>query len=73
MRAAASPKRISWASERVRGEKPCVPTCSDSRRFVLPAPFGPTTRTTPGSSASSSRAYERKLRSETSATISLRA
>ena len=23
------------------GEKPCVATCSDSRRFVLPAPFGP--------------------------------
>ena len=37
----ASPKRISCASLRVRGEKPCVPTCSDSSRFVLPAPFWP--------------------------------
>ena len=52
--AAASPKRISCASVRVRGEKPCVPTCSDSSRFVLPAPFGPTTSTRPGVSPSSS-------------------
>ena len=33
---------------RVRGEKPCVPTCSDSSRFVLPTPFRPTTSTIPG-------------------------
>ena len=32
---------------RVRGEKPCVPTCSASSRFVLPAPFSPTTSTMP--------------------------
>jgi hypothetical protein len=44
---------------RVRGEKPCVPTCSDSSRFVLPAPFRPTTNTTPGVSDSSALAYER--------------
>ena len=48
MRAARSPKRISCASVRVRGEKPCVPTCSDSSRFVLPTPFGPTASTRPG-------------------------
>ena len=47
-RAAVSPKRISCASWRVRGENPCVPTWSDSSRFVLPAPFRPTTSTTPG-------------------------
>ena len=35
-----SPKRINWASCRVRGEKPWVATCSDSSRFVLPTPFG---------------------------------
>ena len=46
--AACAPNRISCASLRVRGEKPCVPTWSDSSRFVLPAPFRPTTRTTPG-------------------------
>ena len=51
-----SPKRISSASERVRGENPWVPTCSDSSRFVLPAPFAPTARTSPGSRDSSSRA-----------------
>ena len=39
--AACSPWRISCASDRVRGENPCVPTCSDSSRFVLPAPFAP--------------------------------
>ena len=50
------PRRISCASARVRGEKPCVPTCSDSSRFVLPAPFGPMTSTSPGTSSSSSRA-----------------
>ena len=55
-RAACSPKRTSCASERVRGEKPCVPTCSASSRFVLPAPFGPTASTSPGSSPSSRRA-----------------
>jgi hypothetical protein len=54
-RAAEQPKRISCASVRVRGEKPCVATCSDSSRFVLPDPFGPTARTIPGSSASSRR------------------
>ena len=66
----ARPKRIKLASLRVRGENPWVPTCSDSSRFVLPAPFGPTTSTSPGSSSSSSRAYERKSLSETLATIS---
>ena len=40
-RPAVAPWRISCMSERVRGEKPCVPTCSDSSRFVLPAPFAP--------------------------------
>ncbi len=49
---------------------PACPTCSDSSRFVLPAPFGPTTRTSPGSRPRSSRAYERMLRSATSRTIS---
>ena len=48
MRAACSPKRISSASERVRGENPCVPTCSDSSRFVLPAPFAPDRENQPG-------------------------
>ena len=57
--AAGVPKRISCASLRVRGEKPCVPTCSDSSRFVLPVPFRPTTRTTPGARARSAVAYER--------------
>ena len=41
----APPRRRSGSTarrSRVRGEKPCVPTCSDSSRFVLPAPFGPT-------------------------------
>ena len=72
IRAAVSPKRISSASDRVRGEKPWVPTCSDSSRFVLPAPFGPTASTSPGSSASSSRAYERKFARKTDSTISRR-
>ena len=62
-RAAVSPKRISCASWRVRGEKPCVTTCSDSSRFVLPTPLRPTTSTIPGSSARSSDAYERYWRS----------
>ena len=62
-RAAVSPKRISCASCRVRGEKPCVATCSDSSRFVLPTPFRPTTSTIPGASARSSDAYERYWRS----------
>ena len=57
--AAGVPNRISCASLRVRGEKPCVPTCSDSSRFVLPAPFRPTTRTTPGARSRSAVAYER--------------
>ena len=43
-----SPKRISWASARVRGEKPCVARWRLSSRFVLPAPFAPTARTRPG-------------------------
>jgi len=46
---------MSCASARVRGEKPCVPTCSDSSRFVFPTPFGPTASTSPGCSSSSSR------------------
>src|SRR6185503_12591661 len=58
-RAASWPKRTSCASARVRGEKPCVPTCSDSSRFVFPAPLGPVTSTRPGSSSKSSFAYER--------------
>ena len=65
-----SPKRTSCASVRVRGEKPCVPTCSDSSRFVLPAPFDPTTSTSPGSRSRSSRAYDRMFLSETVETIS---
>ena len=40
-RPADSPNWISCASWRVRGEKPCVATCSDSSRFVLPTPFRP--------------------------------
>jgi hypothetical protein len=36
-----------------------VPTWSDSSRFVLPAPFGPVTNTSPGSSSRSSFEYER--------------
>jgi hypothetical protein len=56
IRPACSPKRRSCASDRVRGENPCVPTCNDSSRFVLPAPFGPTTSTSPGSRSRSSRA-----------------
>jgi hypothetical protein len=59
MRAALSPKRMSCASARVRGENPWVATCSDSSRFVFPTPFGPTMRTSPGSSRSASDAYER--------------
>ena len=59
-RAASAPKRTSWASARVRGEKPCVPTWSDSSRLVLPAPFGPTTSTMPGSSVE----IERRVRAE---------
>ena len=47
--AAVAPSRISWVSERVLGEKPWVPTCSDSSRFVLPVPLRPVTRTNPGS------------------------
>ena len=69
-RAAGSPKRTSRGSARVRGEKPCTPTWTASSRFVFPAPFGPTTSTSPGSSARSSAAYERKLRSVARATIS---
>ena len=65
-----APKRTSCASARVRGEKPCVPTCSDSSRFVLPAPFGPVTSTSPGSSSSSSFAYERKSLSATDGDVS---
>ena len=56
IRAASAPKRTSCASLRVRGEKPCVPTCSASSRFVLPAPFSPTASTSPGSRASSREA-----------------
>ncbi len=56
IRAASAPKRTSCASLRLRGEKPCVPTCSASSRFVLPAPFSPTASTSPGSRASSSEA-----------------
>ena len=55
-RGLGSPKRTSCASLRVRGEKPCVPTWSASSRFVLPAPFGPTASTSPGSRSSSSEA-----------------
>src|SRR5205807_7034991 len=69
-RPAVSPKRITSASTRDRGEKPCVPRCNDSSRLVLPAPFGPTTRMSPGSSSTSSLAYERMLRRETVWTIS---
>ena len=65
----ASPNRTSCASFRVRGENPCVPTCSDSSRFVFPAPFGPTTSTRPCDSPSSSVAYERMFRSATVSTI----
>ena len=57
MRAARSPKRISCASVRVRGEKPCVATCSDSSRFVLPTPFGPTASTRPGLQARARAAH----------------
>ena len=56
IRAASAPKRTSWASLRLRGEKPCVPTWSASSRFVLPAPFRPTASTSPGDSSSSSDA-----------------
>src|SRR5579864_658387 len=70
IREALSPKRTSSRSERARGEKPCVATCSASSRFVLPAPFGPTASTRPGRSSNSSRSYDRKLRSETVSTIS---
>ena len=59
IRAPSSPKRISCASDRVRGEKPWAATCRLSSRFVLPAPFGPTASTIPGSRSSSSDAYER--------------
>ena len=69
IRPARSPKRTSCASARVRGEKPCVPTCSDSSKFVLPAPFGPTTSTSPDSRFKSRRAYDRTFRSETVETI----
>ena len=58
-RPADSPKRISCASVRVRGEKPCVATCSASSRFVLPTPLRPVTSTMPSSSTRSSDAYER--------------
>ena len=57
-RAAVSPKRISWPSWRVRGEKPCVARWSDSSRFVLPTPLRPTTRTTPAASVE----VERRVR-----------
>src|SRR5438105_5154037 len=69
-RPAVSPKRITSASTRDRGEKPCVPRCNDSSRLVLPAPFGPTTRISPALSSTSSLAYERMLRRETVWTIS---
>jgi hypothetical protein len=72
-RAASASKRIMSLSRRARGENACVPTWSASRRFVLPAPFGPWSSTTPGSRLSSSEAYERKSRSRTSRTISPRA
>src|SRR5919197_2611330 len=72
IRAASRPKRTSCASARVRGENPCVPTCSDSRRLVLPAPLGPVTSTRPGSSSRSSLEYERKSRREAAPTISPR-
>ena len=39
--ASVAPRRTSCASCLVRNEKPCVATWTDSRRFVLPAPFGP--------------------------------
>ena len=68
--AALSPERIIRVSVRVRGEKPCVPRCIASSRFVLPAPLSPTTSTIPGESTSSSEAYERKSRSVTSRTTS---
>ena len=55
-----------------RGEKPWVPTCSDSSRFVLPAPFAPDGENEPGSSGSSRRAYDRKFARSTEATISRR-
>ena len=63
------PKRMSCASWRVRGEKPWVPTCNDSSRFVFPAPFAPTTSTRPGSRSRSSRAYDLMFRRETVWTI----
>jgi hypothetical protein len=47
-----------------------VPTCSDSRRFVLPAPFSPTTSTRPDCKSRSSLAYDLMLRRETAETIS---
>ena len=45
------------------------PDVHASSRFVLPTPFGPTASTSPGRSSSSSRSYDRKLRSETASTI----
>jgi hypothetical protein len=56
-----------------RGEKPCVPTCSDSSRFVLPAPFGPDGEHEPGSQLELEPAYERKSGARPSETISRRA
>ena len=45
---------------RVRGEKPCVATCSASSRFVFPAPFSPVDEHDPGRE----REIERRVRAE---------
>ena len=51
-----SGEKVARVSAQVRGEKPCAATCRLSSRLVLPAPFGPTARTIPGSRSSSSDA-----------------
>ena len=46
-RAPSAPNRTTCESVRVRGENPCVATCTASSRFVLPTPFGPTSEHEP--------------------------
>ena len=54
-RASDAPQRTISRSSRERGESPRARRCMASRRFVFPAPFGPTKAVRPGSSAMSAR------------------
>src|ERR1051325_6795953 len=64
MTARSAPMRTSGASEATRWLPRVARYPTASTRLVLPWPLGPTKAVTPGSSGTSTRAYERKSASE---------